>query len=648
MALCSHSPRFSSLTTISAVPHRAPLLYHNDDDDDDIHDEQSYHRQVQRVADFSVKLALMTPHALFAATLIAIKLLVPFALTWLATETNLSSVFYLWYPLLASILVLFDVWRADCNNEQVLVAHVPSNGSKLKKVKKPLEEQKKTLTNSSNAAASPARSSPFPRTTAAVRKRNRRRSSLVSLVVRHNVLDASRSGDNNATEKTDAAAQLLLLHQRQVYWMHYWIVCGAVAMMKRFFFILPFVTRFVKVYPIIRSVLLQVELVAWIWIHVVPTLLTPVGIQQLQQYQTPLDILAVTCIAPVVTAVYNGVSSVVPAAAWQTYVVEACSKFLGVAVWSKLLTQSSCDALLHFTEHGRSLVVPALTVFSWPLQAFGILYVAYVLPLAKCSLVVAAAHSPQKTELRRLPITHWLQFWVLHTVLTGALNTCSALLWWIPFSNVAIWCAYAWLSVVAASSTIDSYYLSYVQQELQSFYILPLGDHQQSLPPTQEAKLMRLFWYIIDKLPKAVDDNDDENASAGDDDASGGDAVVSGDEDAFVGVGLVKKHGTGPSDDDTVSVGEEKENGAARKRYNSKPERDESPSGVDDSVTEDCVGFKQRSSNRSTRKTISKVEREESPSEDESGKDDSSLSSFAKETIASRTRRRRSATSRNS
>lgn len=434
---------------------------------------------------------------MFAAITVGIKLLFPQVCAWVATETNLAQVFYLWYPLAATILLLYDFWNADCNEKELRKEKRDEAGSRPKKTKNPLGEQRARSTSEGGNRL-------FPRTTptASAKQKKKRRSSLVNLV-RHD-----DDVHHNASE-TDAT----LLQERQTYWLHYWMVCSALASGKSLLSLLPFAARILKSYPTVHSIVCQIELIFWIWLNAVPSM-TPSSIKRLEAYGTPVEFMALNSVIPLVTPIYQAVSSVIPATPWQTYVVDPTTKVLGVCVWSKLLTQESCDGAAHFISEGRGLVLPALTAFSWPLQAYGILYVAYALPLAKSGAVNAAAiPRPPVSSKDRFAI-HWLQYWVLHCLLTSTLKIFSGIIWWIPFSNVVIFGLYSAMSVVSPAN-IGLFYHSWIHQELQSFHVLPLGDHQPTLPTTHEARLVRFFYWVIDKLPKAVDDVGEESEHTG-------------------------------------------------------------------------------------------------------------------------------------
>ena len=176
---------------------------------------------------------------------------------------------------------------------------------------------------------------------------------------------------------------------------------------KRLVVLIPFALRFLRFHPIFKNLFCQLELVFWIWLNIMPHL-TPAFLQQHQPFKTPVDLIAVRALTPVATTLYKALSSVVPEQFWQTFVVYNLSSFLSIAVWSKFVTQETADAILHYASTSRRLLLPALTLFAWPLQGFGILYVSFGLPMAQS--VAAGASSIQ-----------WLQYWVFHCLVHSVL-----------------------------------------------------------------------------------------------------------------------------------------------------------------------------------------------------------------------------------
>jgi hypothetical protein len=309
-------------------------------------------------------------------------------------------------------------------------------------------------------------------------------------------LRVTLDANHHEASETDAA----LLRLRQDYWLHYWMVCSTVAFGKRLLLLLPLAASVPNSYPAVHTILCQIELFLWIWLNVVPKM-TSSSIQQLENYSTPVEFLAVNVITPAATFVYLAAAVMVPASVWQRFVVNPTTKSFGLGVWSKMLKQEACDSAAHFVTEARVLILPALTVFFCPLlRVYAILYVAYALPLAKSGAAKAAA-IPTSPSMDRSAI-HWLQFWVLHSVLTMAFSVLSYIIWWIPLFDVAFFCLYSALSVVSAAS-IEMTYHSWIHQELQSFRILPLGDHQQALPTTHEARLVRLIYWVGEKLKES-------------------------------------------------------------------------------------------------------------------------------------------------
>jgi hypothetical protein len=78
---------------------------------------QFYNHQAQRNAVDGAHFAVMTPHMIFAAITVVGKLLLPSECVWISTQTYVTIVFKLLYPFAATILLVFDFWRADWNEK---------------------------------------------------------------------------------------------------------------------------------------------------------------------------------------------------------------------------------------------------------------------------------------------------------------------------------------------------------------------------------------------------------------------------------------------------------------------------------------------------------------------------------------------------
>jgi hypothetical protein len=417
--------------------------------------DQSYHTAVQRVTLVSVTLALMIPHFTFFGICGVTKLLLPRLVTWIATETQLNTLFSTGYPLFYTGWLL---WKFEgLRQRQQDLEATPRDGLKR----------------------------------AAVRD-----------------LDDELSATQRQIEQQDR--QLLNM-------LHYWIVCAAVATFKQVALSIPFSKRMLRVYPPLRSVLVQIEMAAWLWVHVVPLCLSPVYIRQLPNHQTPVEAVVNKVLFPVATVLHDQISSLIPASLWQKFVVDTCKYSLDLAVWTKALSSDLRDTLVELILQSRCLFLPAILLMTmWPLSTVGMIYMAYIAPMALgCH---AAKHGRDADDAVAnnaetvVGLVRWLQFWVLHTILTCLLAPGRGILAWIPLANLVIGCIYGLLAILTPRAMRDLYGMM-IHKELLALSTMlePPKDDGNGNPLARDtdSKLVQLARFVVEKLPRASEHVDE-------------------------------------------------------------------------------------------------------------------------------------------
>jgi FtsH-binding integral membrane protein len=465
----------------------------------------------------------MTPHAIFVGVLIVVWILARDLLRWMAVETKLTTVFDTWYPLLATICVLYEVSIEKMNNNN-------NNNTKMtKKKKQPSQSPRETWQLGGVIPAdvvvpptilrdsllfSPPQSSSH--------RRRRRRSSLFEMCNSGGVSSSTSENNNNknTAQKIHTLDDSLNIPNRMNYWLQYWMVVASVAALKQLFHTIPFAARIGKRQPGLVAYWCIFELVGWIWVNTMPSM-TPSSLQVHQPYSTPVEFLAQRIIQPVASILYQAISQrLISAAAWNTYVVDTIRTWIKLIVWVKLITEQTQKIMEHWVVVSREIILPAMAIFSWPLAPYGIWYVTFVLPVAKSAASVGCMtdskgdrSKPQQHSKynKKNNQVQWLQYWVIHAGVTFVVGNMAGLLWWIPFSNLLIFVVLAKLAL-GSSESIQFYYDHYIQAELQAFCILPPGDSAQVIA-IQESKLARLVFWIIDKLPSAAEKDDDDNGN---------------------------------------------------------------------------------------------------------------------------------------
>jgi hypothetical protein len=225
----------------------------------------------------------------------------------------------------------------------------------------------------------------------------------------------------------------------------------------------------------------QLELVAYLWFYSMPYLFS--HNDNLKMEGRPLQVLA-PMLRTLHKTVYDNVSSIVSEPTWQTYVCNPTLPFLKLAVTVRLLRPTTSEWLTLAIMEGRALIVP-FTILWTPLpfvSTFAVMYVQYVLPIGK----------KQRTD-----DTARLQYWVLHVFLQLCLRLIQDFLWYIPFSNVAVFAVWWYLSW-----NMTPWY-DMLQRDLQVFGLLP-GDEGMDISASTTAQVIQ---WIVSKLPSAAKDD---------------------------------------------------------------------------------------------------------------------------------------------
>jgi hypothetical protein len=370
---------------------------------------------VRRIAETSQLLAMLMPHAVFLASIASFKLLMPRFLTYLATDTYTTSVLSFLYPMVWTVALL-QQHRNGSPSEKTL------NETETKKVHK-----------------MPRRSDIFPRTTPARSVQRWLRQATTPV----------RRGDTYNT------------HEEATYWLQYWVVYALVLAMCRLTYLLPIVGRIITKYIVLSSVLRELQLVFFLWLFGVP-MVTP----ELTHETRPIPLLYQRAV-PMVTGMYNVVSTAIPENIWHT-VVQKTSSILELAVLIKLVSTETKEWLVHILEESRQLLPPAVTLLMPGfLTEYGVMYVQTLVPCAKgCNSVTLD------------DTTAWLEYWVLHGL----------------FSS--LWCN------LQLPKTTRKWYNMF-EEELQAFGLLEKGDKDLQVERTVTASMLRT---LASSLPSGVQD----------------------------------------------------------------------------------------------------------------------------------------------
>jgi hypothetical protein len=364
----------------------------------------------------------MMPHLLFWGVAAATKWLLPSFLSWLACDTALLPVLRLWYPVTATLLFLHDM-------KLVTQPHI------------------KTSTQTPQRKTSSTPRTPllrmFPRTTPASEPRKRR--------------------------------EVNEMKERETYWLQFWMTNAAFLCGKGVWQALPFVTKVVN-----RTWILQLELLLYIWVFVMPYLLPQIAHAPEGK---PLALLE-PHIRRVARTVYQS-TQLFSDAWWETWVVRPLTTTLNLLVTLRMLSRNFANELRNVVTQSKALLLPSLSLFMPRfLSIFGLLFVQYVLPLY------------QQSTLRH---ERMLRYWVIHILLSAITQATDAILWWIPLSRVVIFAAFVVIGTVPA---VVDLCIRMILHDLEVFRLLPSTEEQLE----KSSWASRGVHALLERLPKATED----------------------------------------------------------------------------------------------------------------------------------------------
>lgn len=258
---------------------------------------------------------------------------------------------------------------------------------------------------------------------------------------------------------------------------------------------IPIFGRIVTRHPIFYLLAGEMKLLFFVWLFGMEYMLSNTSKDAFMTHAIPGNLIK-RFVTPILLLIHEKISELVPHGLWDKWVVSNARNILGGFVFIKMVSEQSRDWLLHVLEEARAVVVPAITLLMPGfITSFGVAYVQYVVPSAKSAQA--------KGDAAKLV---YLQYWVLNCAVAGLLSWFSGILWWIPFSNHAIFVLWSYLSF---PQTIRTYY-DVLEAELVAFGLLNGSGESIEMNDTKTARLLQA---VFSRLPSAVD-NDVSNKNA--------------------------------------------------------------------------------------------------------------------------------------
>lgn len=427
------------------------------------------------------------PHFVFFGAGISFKIIFPSVVKWLAYDTYTTALLSVWYPLICTLGWIHEQRHGEKDNQKEAPIDAPSTSS-VKQVATTCKADKATPKSKQRQnRKQPAYMKPTSAQKAREGANNTKRGTKTGVFPKTTPTSPS-SGGNSSTSNIQEKQPST--EAPTTYWLRYWGVYALVQAIGHLCSMVPVFGRFVARHPFFLSFAAELKLLFFVWIFFMETLLRSTTGDSLLAEALPLRLLH-RHVMPLVREFEAVVSEAVPKEAWKNWVHSKVQRLLEVFVMVRFISESSKDWLLHILDESRTLLLPSLSLLMPGfVTQFGVSYVQFLVPSVKSSNAKGEA-----AELL------YLQYWVLHCILSGLFSWFSSILWWIPFSTHLIFLTWCHLSF---PQTIAEYY-SVVEMDLVAFGLLR-GD---PVVAVHETRTVQLLASLSKRLPSAVGDDDD-------------------------------------------------------------------------------------------------------------------------------------------
>jgi len=443
------------------------------------------------VARVSLILAMTLPHTAFLGGYVAFKLFFPSLVKWLAHDTYATALLSMWYPLMMTISWVHE-WR---QNKKTVPSQTSASSSTTPRTLRssspavsPLASQSvgnrpsyrlKSTKDSKNFTTRKKTSGVSPRSTPSTPESQQRR--------------APSRNPSFFVNKPEAATK---------YWLRYWVVFAVVQSVGKFATLLPIFGSVVAQRPYVLHTCSEIKLLFYIWLFSMEAMIGAAVGEEEEAWMAKAMPLALIHdhITPLVVDFEAVVAESVSEATWKVFFHAKAQGLLDVLVMINMLSESRRDWLLHVVEESRTLLLPSLSLLMPSfITIWAVAYLQYVVPSARSTKVLQVNRSRSKSDqaAKEEQEILYLQYWIVHCLVSGVLAYFSSVLWWIPFATHATFLL--WCHLTLPKSIIQSYEL--VESELIAFGLLP-GESELQLHDTATLKFLQA---VYNYLPSAAD-----------------------------------------------------------------------------------------------------------------------------------------------
>ena len=188
-----------------------------------------------------------------------------------------------------------------------------------------------------------------------------------------------------------------------------------------------------------------------------------------------------------------------------------CRSFLDVMVWTKMIKEKTKLRIIATLVECSDLLPASVSLFMPSyFTSYGIIFVSLLVPSGNSADAYNALKgtktNSQTVKIMEERILRYLQFWVVQIIVSSILSAFSPILAWIPLSSHLSLLLWAYIQL--EGTTIKIYNI--LEWDLVTFGLLDAHPHHEA-GETKDSTTMKLITSITNRIPKSTDDKTDIN-----------------------------------------------------------------------------------------------------------------------------------------
>ena len=431
-----------------------------------------YEEFVNRLAETSLLMASLLPHAIYILLIMGMKRLMPSVMSYLATRTYLISIISIWHPLYQTFCVVGQI------NHNITSLFDEDGSRELKKHPKKTSEITREQKNKEQ-----------------LHEQNKLGIDLLKYWVVYAILLAI-----SVTLKRIPFIKSFLPADKTVKQTKSWGLFGSKAVKSGFLSRLKISATFVE----------EVKLVFFTWLLLMPQsfVKTNEGTRKKSKSNVPLDILY-NALSPTVLSTMKSsaiLSGKVEGSSYGVKTIQLLHSIFGVLVMARILSAKWKNIIIQTILESTALLPASITLLMpGYFTSYGVMYVSLVVP---AGYSIQAINKAEKSGLSldalvstTDDISRYLQFWVVSVPVSTLICWFEPVLAWIPFSTHTTWLLWAFIQINSSTRTI----YNLIEDELMAYGLLKSHNMVSANQDLKKTLLFTSIGKIIAALPSNVE-----------------------------------------------------------------------------------------------------------------------------------------------